>query len=82
MQKASAGPVLLPAGVAEAAFAARGVVEARDGFPADAGDGRDNHLCDAVAAVDGEGRLAEVGEDDADLAAIVGVDGARGCWRR
>src|SRR5690606_27154608 len=39
---------------------------------------RDHELGDAIAAADLEGLLSEVDEDDADLAAVVAVDGA-GC---
>src|ERR1041385_7764148 len=45
-------------------------------FDVDVRDRRDYELRDAVAAVHGEGLGAEVHEDDADLAAIVRVDGA------
>ncbi len=37
----------------------------------------DNHLRDALAVVDDEVFVAEVDEDDAYLAAVVGIDGAR-----
>ena len=37
-----------------------------------------DHLCYALAVVDGEGLVGEIDEDDADFAAIVGINGAWG----
>ena len=44
--------------------------------PFDALVTRHDHLRDAVAIVDRERRVGEVGEDDTDLSAIIGVDRA------
>ena len=42
----------------------------------------DDHLCDAVAIIDGEGHIGQVDEDDTDLTAVVGIDGAWGVQHR
>ena len=38
----------------------------------------EDHLADSFAALDGEGFVTEVDEDDSDFAAVVAVDGAGG----
>jgi len=69
--------VLFDAARAEAALAALGVGEFFFG-PGDGFVTGDDELGDAVSGLDDEGRAAEVQENDFDLAAIGGVDGARG----
>jgi oligoribonuclease len=66
------------AGVAEAAGAALGRRQLRDGFPGHVGHGLHHELGDAVAPGDGE-RLAgiEVHEEHLELVAVAGVDEAR-----
>src|SRR5579863_10054296 len=48
-----------------------------DRLPGDAAHRRHDQLSDALAARDGDALTAEIGEDDAHLAAIIGVDRAR-----
>ena len=67
------------AGGAEAAGAAGAVGELAGLGPGDAGDRREHHLGDAHAVGDGDRLGAVVDQDDADLAAVVAVDGAGGC---
>lgn len=69
-------------GMPESSFAAVGVVEGVGFDHLDLGEGGDDHLGDAHAAVDGERLLAKVDQGDHDLAAIVGVNGAGGIDQR
>jgi hypothetical protein len=46
-------------------------------FPLDRFIARDDHLRNAVAAIDGVILRAEVEQNDADLTAIAGIDGCR-----
>lgn len=64
--------------MAEAAVAAESFVDFVDLFPIDALVAGYYHLADAFAVVDDEGFLGEVNDDDTNLAAVVGVDGAGG----
>src|SRR5207245_587341 len=63
-------------GAAEAARAAHALREGGDFAPDDAGDRRDHELRDAVAVADAHWLASEVDEEDAHLAAVVGVDRA------
>src|SRR5476651_664295 len=61
---------------AEAAGAARAGGQRSDLVEGDAADRRDHQLGDALAALEHECLAAEIGEDDVNLAAIVGIDRA------
>src|SRR5579863_459752 len=74
-------PRSLP-GRAEAAASARGCRELIDALPSDAGDRGHHELRHPLAARDGDGLSAHIGENDADFAAIVGIDGARAVEHR
>jgi hypothetical protein len=63
-------------GMAEAALSPRAVVESIDFDQFGADDRGKNQLRDAIAAPDDQRLGAKVDHDDADFAAIVGVDGA------
>src|SRR5215469_570191 len=65
------------AGRAEAARAAHRRRQLAHDLPFCAADRRNDELRDALAARDRHRRAAKIGEDDADLAAIIGVDRAR-----
>src|SRR5947209_11434241 len=71
----SARPVSSSRG-AEAAGAARALGQPGDLIEGDAADRRDDELGDALAALQHDGLAAEIGEDDVDLATIIGVDRA------
>src|SRR5260370_38747597 len=64
------------AGRAEAAGAAPALGQRSNLVEDDAADRRDDELGDALAALEDYGLAAEIGQDDVDLAAIVGVDRA------
>src|SRR3546814_2298048 len=72
-----AGFVRAEAGRSEAAGAARARLQVRAHRPGDAGVCGHHHLRNAAAALDDEGLVAVVDQDDADLAAVVGIDGPR-----
>jgi len=61
------------AGRAEAAGAAPALGQRSDLVEGDAADRRDDELGDALAALEDYGLAAEIGQDDVDLAAIVGI---------
>src|ERR1700680_2001085 len=61
---------------AAAAGAARARRQGGDALESNPGHRCDHQLGDAVAAADGDGLAAKIGEDDADLAAIIRIDGA------
>src|SRR5436190_2355542 len=65
------------AGGSEPAGAPRRLVELRNFPPDRAGMPRHDELCNSHAAADAERLLAQIDQDHADFAAIVGVDGAR-----
>ena len=69
-------------GGAEAALPALGVAERLDRDDLDRGDRRDHELRDAVAPLDQERLGAEIDQQHHDLAAIVGIDGARAVQQR
>src|SRR5688500_10525219 len=58
---------------AETAGAACGLIQCGLLRPLQPGYRRHHHLRDAIAALDGEGLLAVIDQDDADLAAIIGI---------
>ena len=62
--------------MAKAAAAALCLIEGVHGLPFDAFVACNDELRDAVAIVDREGRVGEVGENDTDLSAVIGVDRA------
>src|SRR5438874_11034769 len=62
--------------MAEPTGAARGALQLVDVHELRSRDGRDDELRDAPAARQLDALLAEIDEDDADLAAVVGVDRA------
>ncbi len=64
------------AGRAETAAAPPAFRQGVDRFPGDVTDRGDDHLGDAHARLDGKGFGPDVGEDDHDLAAVIGIDGA------
>ena len=72
----------ISAGGAEAAGAARGVAKLRDLDDGDMLHAGNNQLSDAVAAANGEGLGAVIDEKHHDLAAIIGIDGARAVEQR
>ena len=60
--------------MAKAAAAARRLVEGVHGLPFHVLTARHDELRDTAATVDRERRIGEVGEDDTDLSAVIGVD--------
>ena len=64
--------------MAEAACASLGVVKGIDGEPLHSLVPRDDHLTDAFTVLDGLWLVAEVSDDDAHLATIVGIDSSWG----
>ena len=70
----------LEAGGSEAVGSSLGVIEVGDFLDGGVSDGRDDHLRDAVAVLDGVGELAEIDECDEHFASVVCVDGAWCVW--
>ena len=60
--------------MAEAAGIAARFADAFHGLPADLDDGAYDHLCYPVAGVQGLFFLAEIDQNDFELAAVIGVD--------
>src|SRR6185437_4456385 len=65
------------AGGTKAGRATAALRQGCDAPPSNAADRRDHQLGDALAAGDGDAVAAEIGKDDADLAAVIRIDRAR-----